>query len=335
VLFWVAFLNPDIFSHMLARQFLLDNIITKLSFVKAKVEISNPLNLTDVNLISENFYRDLLNLIFGYSLQNINILEPNSAFIDLGDRGNKICFQVTSISTLEKTRKTVSGYIKKNLHRDFDRLIILNIASKSNHRDPQIGNPGIFELDTKNDIWDISTILKAIGDLPDIKRLESISQFLDENIKFENVQSVAKEIVTFMSLIIYLSDESQPSAGAGFIEEPDPDKKIHNRFSTHAAFLTKEYADLYTEFGLVLTDVLKQSDMGQVRVRRLALHLKNESDTILTDQKNDPQKALEVLTDRYEKILKEKGSVFDRSAIRFFLIDQLIKCNVFPNKVLF
>jgi hypothetical protein len=315
------------------RQDLMDNIIEKLTFVKAKVEVSNPLNLTDVNIISENFYRDLLNLVFGYRLKNINKIVQNAASIDLGDEDNKICFQVTSTSTLTKSKKTVDGFIAKNYHEKYDRLVILNIVSKSKHQDPKIGDAAKYELNTKDDIWDVSSLLKEIGDKDDIDEIQAISDFLDKEIKFEAKHSLAKEIVTFMSLITYLSDEAQPAAGTGYMDKPDPDGKIYKRFSDHAGFLTKEYQDLYTEYGLVLKDVLQQADMGQARIRRLAMHLKNESDKVLTDTNDDPKKALNVLMVKYEDVLKQKGSLFDLTAIRFFLLDQLIACNVFPNKV--
>ncbi len=315
------------------RQDLMDNIIEKLTFVKSKVEVSNPLNLTDVNIISENFYRDFLNLVFGYELKNINKIVQNAASIDLGDDKNKICFQVTSTSTLTKSKKTVDGFIEKKYHEKYSRLIILNIVSKSKHQEPKLGTAAVYELDTKEDIWDVSSLLKEIVDKEDINEIQAISDFLDKEIKFVAKHSLAKEIVTFMSLITYLSDDAQAGAGAGFIEKPDPEGKIYKRFSDHAAFLTKEYQDLYAEYGLVLKDVLQQADMGQARVRRLAIHLKIESDSVLTEANDDPKKALDLLVTKYEKTLKEKGLLFDLTAIRFFLLDQLIACNVFPNKV--
>ena len=63
----------------------MDRITEILSYLKSQVELSNPNNFTDINIYAENFYRDLLNLILGYELKNINMVESNSAAIDLGD----------------------------------------------------------------------------------------------------------------------------------------------------------------------------------------------------------------------------------------------------------
>jgi hypothetical protein len=318
---------------MFLRQDWIYNIIEKLSFLKTKVELSTPLNLTDTNVISENFYRDFLNLVLGLKLDNMNKIVPNSAAIDLGDEDNSICIQVTSTSTTVKTRKTVTKFIEKKLHKKFKRLVILNITKKSNHQEIKIGDPKEYEIDTKKDIWDVSTLLTEIQDIKDDDKLKEISDFLNKWIKFESEHTVAKEIITFTGLIACLSDEAQPAAGGGFLDKPDPDGKVYKRFESHATFLTREYQDLYVEYGLVLKDVLQQSDMGQARIRRLGLHLKMESDALLTEAKDDPRAALELLTQRYEDLLKKRGSQFDRTAIKFFLLDQLIKCNVFPNKV--
>jgi hypothetical protein len=327
----------DIFKHiwnsMFNRHDYINNIIDKLSFLKTKVELSNPLNLTDVNIISENFFRDLLNLVYGLHLENINKIVQNSAAIDLGDTNEKICIQVTSTNKIVKTRKTVQKFIEHELFKDFSRLVIFNIVEKSNHQEPKLGNPEIFEIDTTTDIWDIGKLLSDIQDKDDADEIKKVSAFLDKEIKFEPTHTVAKELLTFTSLISLLSDEAQPAAGTGFIERPDPDGKIYHRFEEHADFLTIEYQDLYIEYGLVLEDLMKQADIGQSRIRRLGLHLKRESDKALTACNNDPQLALEELTQRYETLLQERGSSFDKSAIRFFLLDQLIKCNVFPNKV--
>ena len=74
---------------MLTRQEYQQSMISSLAWLSKEVELSNKINFTDVNVYSENFYRDLLNLALGYQLTNINIQEPNAAAIDLGDEKYK------------------------------------------------------------------------------------------------------------------------------------------------------------------------------------------------------------------------------------------------------
>ena len=72
------------------------SIITKrLTYLQKEVENFNSLNLTDINVIAENFYRDFFNLI-GFEFNNTNFESNNFAHIDLIDTVNKQAIQVTS-----------------------------------------------------------------------------------------------------------------------------------------------------------------------------------------------------------------------------------------------
>jgi hypothetical protein len=316
---------------MLERQTYFEKVTNLLVHLKSKVELLNPINLTDINICSENFYRDFLNLMFEYELENINIVEQNSAAIDLGDEKNRIAFQVTSTSDLSKARKTVKAFTNKKLNEKYMRLVILIITTKKEYKIKHVGEEKVYQLDTKEDIWDISTLLKHIYNLS-LEKIKKIHDFLKKEIKYTLDQTLEKETQTFMSLIKLLSDDSQPSAGIGFIKEPDPEYKIHKRFADYGDFLTESYLALYTEYGQVLNDIMLLSDIGYTRIRRLALHLNKISDDILTECNGDAKKALEVIVEKYKKMLSENGIEYDEGAIRFFLIKQLIECNVFPNK---
>ena len=314
------------------RQNLINDCIGRLTFLKSRVEVYSRINLTDINIHSENFYRDFLNLLCNYNLENLNDQQHNATSIDLGDLNNKIAIQVTSTPSLSKTKKTVQLFIKSKLYEQYDRLVMLNIVKKSSHQQRFIGEEGIFQLDTKHDVWDISDIVKTITDLP-LPNLESICTFLKDEIKYSERQALTKEIQTFVSLISYLSDESHTSAGEGYIEAPDPDRKINKRFSDYSEFLTTQYQNLYVEYGDVLKDVTEYADIGHAKIRRLGLHLKDISNQILTDADGDAKKALDKLVEHYGKSLSDNNVIYDKTAVRFFMVDQIIRCNVFPNKV--
>jgi len=182
------------------------------------------MNFTDINIYSEYFYRDLLNLAFGYKLININILEPNTAAIDLGDPENKIAIQVTSTSKLKKTKDTVKKFIEKELFNKYDRLIILNITEKTAHKAPTIGNDN-YKLNTKEDIWDIKTLAAKINDLKD-NELQEIHKFLEQALYKKPSEILPKNITTILKLIELISDEKHPAINQGYLIEPFPKHKI-------------------------------------------------------------------------------------------------------------
>lgn len=315
----------------LKRKQYLDRILEIFSYIKSQVELSTSGNLTDINIYSENFYRDCLNLIFGYQLENINIIEPNAAAIDLGDEKNKIAIQVTSSGALSKVKKTVKKFNDKNLGSKYNRLIILNISMKKKHKAQVVGEKDQHQLDIANDIWDISDLMNEISN-KSIEEITEIKEFIEAQTVFSGTESIAKEIKTFQALISMLSDDNHPGVGHSFVDEPDPTGKIEERFYHHTDYLKGEFKDLYSEYGGVLADVFANEQLGHVQIRRLRIHLRTDSDRILTECRGDAREALQRLVSEFSSRLEASGVDYDISAVRFFLIDELIRCNVFPNK---
>ena len=312
------------------RQDYQKSIINSLSWLSNEVSLSNSMNFTDINIHSEYFYRDLLNLAFGYNLFNINILEPNSAAIDLGDPINKIAIQVTSTSKLDKTKKTVDKFIKKNLFKKYDRMIILNITKKSAYKALTIGNSS-YKLDTKEDIWDIQTLATKFNEFND-QKLKEICEFLNKALYKKPNEGLPKNTTTILKLIELISDEEHPEIGEGYIIEPFPEHKIHERFAKYSDFITREYVSLYQDYGAVLDAVEKNSDFGQVKLGRASQHLRTFSDNVLTDCNGDPKVALDKIVNYFINLLHENGFEADTGATQFYILKQLISCNVFPNK---
>lgn len=315
----------------LGRQHYITRILDGLAFLQTKVRIFSRLNLLDVNVHSENFYRDFLNIVLDYNLENINFSDPNSASIDLGDPKAKIAIQVTSTSALKKTKDTVKGFVKKNLHKTYTRLVIVNILEKAVHKVDKVGDATNYQLDTKSDIIDLNDINKIIMNM-DIDKLKVLDSFIEKNIHMGIPPKLAREVQTFMRLIEVLSDENHPSIGSGFITEPDPNGKINERFFDYAEFLKSEYTRLYEDYGKVQEEAIGQVDLGTTKIRRLGESLRVFSDSILAKNAGNPKAALEEMIKHYSTQLSTMGVEYENRAIEFFLISQIIKCNVFPNK---
>ena len=81
---------------MMNKEVHLKNVAESLALLSREVSILNAVNLYDINIVAEDFFPGLLNLIYGYELKNVNYLEKNSPAIDLADHKNRIAVQVTS-----------------------------------------------------------------------------------------------------------------------------------------------------------------------------------------------------------------------------------------------
>ena len=60
---------------MMKKEIYLKNIAENLALLSRNVSILNVVNLYDINIIAEDFFTGLLNLIYGYELKNANHLK--------------------------------------------------------------------------------------------------------------------------------------------------------------------------------------------------------------------------------------------------------------------
>jgi hypothetical protein len=317
------------------RQDLIDQVIDYLAYVKAKVEISNAVRLTDINIHAEDFYCGLLNLVYGYSLVNINIDNRDAVSIDLGDTtpGVRLAIQVTSTDTFKKVRDTFSSFIAKELHRQYDRLVILNIRTKLSHRTKKLGADGAFQLDVANDLWDVGDLASKIKAMTDVSKLKDIVFYLHTNLQIQQGQTLANEVLTILRLVELLGEGStRPASRKDFKDDPDPTGKVYRRFANEAAFLTDSYVRLFPYFGQLMVEVRDRSELPSTSIELMQFHLQEESDRVLTECDGDPKLALQKLQDHYGSLLRERGIAHNTQAVRFFLVDQLTRCNVFPEE---
>lgn len=151
-------------------------ITTDLSVLARAVETKNKLSLTDDAKWSEDFFRDLLNKVYGYNLVNLNEDDQNSAGIDLGDESNRICVQVTASNTSEKIKDTLASCDKYNRHQNYDDLFILVIGYKKKYTASFSSKFTRFNKDEC--IWDIRTLLEKIRRLSP-EQMKDVMDFID------------------------------------------------------------------------------------------------------------------------------------------------------------
>jgi hypothetical protein len=168
---------------MLVKDELLSNITKMLSILKYYVEGKNINKLYDVNVISEDFFKELLNLIYQYDLENLNDTKANYPCIDLGDKIEKIAFQVTSENDRSKIQETIDKFIGLKLFNKFNELNVIIIGNKKNYQ-KEFETSGLFEFSIEDNVIDINDLLKVIKKVKTDK-MEQISNFLKNEIRAE------------------------------------------------------------------------------------------------------------------------------------------------------
>lgn len=162
----------------------LNDIIKKLAILSKEIELNNSQNLTDINISTEDFVKDLLNLTFGYNFININETTKNAPSIDLVDNDKKVAVQVTSSSTTSKIKDTVTKFVEHDWYLKYTRLIIFNISKISKYQKDTIGNEQ-FSISTKTDIWNFDYIINKIKH-KETSFLKKISNFISEELSLNN-----------------------------------------------------------------------------------------------------------------------------------------------------
>jgi len=166
---------------MYQRSTYLNKIVDQLTVLASCIKSKNALFLTDDSKWSENFFKDLLNKLFGHQLVNLNTKEKNYAGIDLGDTTNRLCVQVTSNNTSQKIQNTLDISKKYKRHNEYDNIVILVVGFKKNYT--ANFTSGFSGFDKDRDIWDIRTLLKKAAEL-NANQLQLVSDFLDSELGF-------------------------------------------------------------------------------------------------------------------------------------------------------
>ncbi|ESX08534.1 hypothetical protein X768_22585 [Mesorhizobium sp. LSJC265A00] len=162
---------------------LVNKVSEYLSRLRMDVQQRNLLNLQDINIHAETFFRLLLNLVLDLDLKNLNVVRRNAMAIDLGDEGKGIAIQVTSSSSFAKIKQTHSDFLAAGLDRKFSKLIVLIIGVRKNYKKTSLGGENEFRMPL-SDVWDIPYLLRHIQDL-EIGKLKRCCDFLEHELRVE------------------------------------------------------------------------------------------------------------------------------------------------------
>lgn len=316
---------------MMNKEVYLKNIAENLALLSREVSILNAVNLYDINIIAEDFFPGLLNLIYGYELKNANHLEKNAPAIDLIDQKNRIAVQVTSDNSSTKIKHTIEEFNKSQAYHLYDRLVVLILTQKKKYSS-NFDTQGLFSFEKARDIWDVEKLIKDIREL-ETAQIKNVSDYLSEELynKYYSVRETqAGEVDTIIDLIEYISQHRKVNKDRE--TTVDPEYKIYKRFKNFADKLITEYTTLYTIYGEALNIVNETLGIDEAQDIIIMFYLQDISVQFLEEEHDNPIAALNKLVTYFEEKLSINAKKYDRSAIKFYLVNEMIKCRVFPNE---
>lgn len=191
------------------RQRLFDYIEEHLAVLAHRVKARGMLNILDLHLHSENFYRDFLNLLYSWKLVNLNKVSQNVEAIDLIDDINKIVVQVSATNTKQK----IEGALGKPSMANYNGWSFKFISIACNAEDlrtKSYANPHGLNFSPASDIYDVDLIIREICGLS-IDRLQEVETFIRKELGNDTaslvIESDLTRIITMLAQVDWSSSE--------------------------------------------------------------------------------------------------------------------------------
>lgn len=316
------------------RKIYFDYVEEKLAILSIRVKNRGKLNILDVHMHSENFYRDFINLLYGWSLENANNRLQNIEAIDLIDDNVKLIVQVSATATKTKINNSLS---KKNIEEYAKRgytFKFVSIAENADQlRQQKYNNLYNIGFNPKKDIYDISSLEKDILNLK-LQKLEEVYQFIKAELgNMPDCVRFNSDLTTIINILAEVKlDEDVPLGNINMFEI---DKKIEFNKLDIAASIIDDYKIFYNQVEKKYREFDK---MGLNKSMLVLQSLKKVYIDALLKNKYDNSDLLFVgLIDEVKEIVINSSNYFDISketleaCASLLVVDAFMRCKIFKN----
>ncbi|QVK05736.1 ABC-three component system protein [Mycoplasma mycoides] len=308
----------------------INNIINKLTRLQYEIKAFNNAKLFDTNKISENILKDILNIIYGWSLINANTMKSNISGFDLIDTKNKILIQVSTTFTKTKLENSLNKEIYNNyLGYNFK---FLSLIMSTNNNWTNIKNPYNLNFDLKNDLIDFDTLFNKVQFL-DIDKLEQLSNLLDKeivsNLKQKNINvSILAEIINSLSEINLNENKVDISKVEPF--------RIQDKINFNNLIKTKYIIDEYYLYSPIVSNIYEQYDI-QANNKSFAVlqTIKQIYNNLASLNKYSPDKIYDMCKNKIKSLTKNSSNlkVLEIEVLLLYidiiLVDAFMRCKIF------
>lgn len=155
----------------------------KISFsfatIKAMTEQENKSNDMSLNIILETPFLKILNICYGYGLENANSIKHNYDAVDGIDKKNNVYVQVTSTFSTGKIESTIDKIIEKKILTPDSKLLFMFLKNKStlskafkDKIEKKIGNQ--FKFDFEKGLISTTDIFKSLQDIDKLIEVDEV-----------------------------------------------------------------------------------------------------------------------------------------------------------------
>jgi hypothetical protein len=303
----------------------------KLGVLAYRINAKGRLNILDLHNHSENFYADLLSIVFGWELKNMNIFKQNVEAIDLVDDKNKIVIQVSATNTKAKLESSLSKKIIGKYPGYTFKFVLISRESIDLVKDT-FKNPHGINFNPKMDIFDNKSVLNCILSAA-IDKQKEIYQLVQKELGGE--VDVVKLDSNLAVVINILSKENLALSPDITISSFEIDKKIDHNLLIATRSIIQEYAKYY---GHIDKQYSVFDAMGSNKSLSVLQSVHSSYVDLLVNSLNsNPDYIfLQVIEHLKEKVIKsanfEEIPVDELElCVKIIVVDAFIRCKIFVN----
>lgn len=314
---------------MLQRQTYINDIVNRLSGLASSVELRGLLNLLDLHVISEDFYVDLLNLIYGWKLRNANSLQQNAPGIDLVDDSNRILAQVTGTSTKGKIDHSLKEIPKK--YTGYHFYFVPIVIDAKEQRKYKYNPPHGVVFNPKTDILDIHFIANEIKGMPNIADIDTIAMFIKNNIQ-NDVPDTTQLTSGLNYIISQLAEDDLNECDFDMTEFEIEAKISFNNLSIYSKDAIDQYKIYYTNVQEIYSEYARQGKTKSMAVlqklHRIYVGLKSQAsgDALFIAIKNE---IINQIGNKNNNLSQEQLEM----CVEMLMVHAFMECKIFEKPI--
>ncbi len=302
----------------------------KIELLALRIEKRGKINLLDLNIYSETFFADLLNMLFDYQLVNLNIIKQNVEGIDLVDKKNKVIAQVSSTCTKQK----VETSLKKKIFDDYKgfRFKFVSISKNAEKlRELEFSNPHGALFSPEDDIIDTVTIINIILNMPIDKQIQ-VYEFIRKELGNE-IDIVKMDSNLAIILNILASENLVHNIESPEINVFEIDKKIDFNNLATVKDTIDEYKVYYHKLDEKYSEFDKQGANKSLSVFRV---IKSQYTKFLPESKNSHDLFFAIIDAVIGIIMNSKNYIeipYEEleMCVYILVVDAFVRCKIFKN----
>lgn len=165
---------------MLAKKEMLEDIRLGFSVLQNYIRPGGPTNLTDINVVCEDFVAGVLNPLHDWDLKNKNDRTANAPCLDLFGQQAKIGVQVSSEEGATKINGDLACLTRHGMQKSINQYYHFSLVPRQGSYKIVNSVPGV-SFDWKEDVWDFDSTLKQIQAADDSK-IEAVRKYVRKSL---------------------------------------------------------------------------------------------------------------------------------------------------------